>query len=67
MFTPIELLLEYHDVPDVKKVKVVSQRLKGRAADWWKQLQVDRERKGREKVRKLEEDEKEAQGVLLVF
>lgn len=51
----IESLLEYHDVPDGGKVKLVSQHLKDHAYNWWKQLQVGRQRKGLKMKKKLVE------------
>lgn len=47
----IESHLECYDVPKARIVKLVSQSLKGRAFNWWKQLQVGRQRKGQKKVR----------------
>ncbi|GMP97245.1 hypothetical protein CsSME_00045576 [Camellia sinensis var. sinensis] len=47
----IESHFQYYDVPEAKKVKLVSQSLKGRASNWWKQLQVGRQRNGQENIR----------------
>ena len=36
---------------DNRKVNIVVTRLKGHASLWWEHLQVDRQRKGKEKIR----------------
>ncbi|CAL5352123.1 unnamed protein product [Camellia sinensis] len=50
-YMPLHLHDLYYDVPEAKKVKLVSQSLKGRASNWWKQLQVGRRRNSQEKIR----------------
>ena len=46
----VELVFEYHDIPDHKKVKIVGTKLKGRASTWWEQIQMQRFRFGKKKI-----------------
>jgi gluconate kinase len=46
----VERVFEYHDIPNHKKVKIVSTKLKGRASAWWKQIQTQRVRFGKKKI-----------------
>ena len=47
----MEKFFEYENTPDSKKVKIVVTRLKGHASLWWEHLQIDRQRRGKEKIR----------------
>ena len=47
----LERVFVRHDVSDERKVKLVSKCLKGRIYDWWDDLQVTRQRKGKGKIR----------------
>ena len=38
----MERIFDFHEVPNYKKVKLVANKLKGRAFVWWKQLHVQR-------------------------
>ena len=46
----VESIFDFHDVPDSKKVKLISIKLRERASAWWEQLQVQRVRRGKRKV-----------------
>jgi hypothetical protein len=46
----VECVFEYHDIPNHKKVKLVSTKLKGRASAWWEQIQMQRVRFGKKKI-----------------
>ena len=46
----MERIFDFHEVPDYKKVKLVANKLKGRAFVWWRQLQVQRVRMRKGKV-----------------
>ena len=47
----MEKLFEYENTPDNRKVKIAVTRLKGHASLWWEHLQIDRQRRGKEKIR----------------
>ena len=47
----LERVFVRHDVSDERKVKLVSKCLKDRIYDWWDDLQVTRQRKGKGKIR----------------
>jgi hypothetical protein len=42
---------DYEDVEEEKKVRHVVTRLKGHATLWWDELQADRRRKGKQKIK----------------
>ena len=42
---------EYENTPDNRTLKLVVTRLKGHASLWWKHLQTDRQRRGKEKIK----------------
>ncbi|KAI9188635.1 hypothetical protein LWI28_004158 [Acer negundo] len=45
-----EEILEFKKVPEREKVALVSTRLRGRAAAWWQQLKLTRNRSGKPKI-----------------
>ena len=47
----MEKFFECENTPDNIKVKIAVIRLKGHASLWWKHLQTDRQRRGKEKIR----------------
>ena len=47
----MEKFFEYENTPDNRKVKIAITRLKGHASLWWENLQTDRQRRGKEKIR----------------
>jgi hypothetical protein len=47
----LDTYFDYEDVEEDKKVKHVVTRLKGHAALWWDELQVDRRCKGKQKIK----------------
>lgn len=46
----VERIFDFREVPNSKKVKLISIKLKGRASTWWEQLQVQRVRRGKRKI-----------------
>ncbi|GKA11185.1 putative CCCH-type zinc finger family protein, partial [Tanacetum coccineum] len=46
----VERVFEFKDAPENRKVKWVAIKLKGRASAWWEQLQLMRERRGKQKI-----------------
>ena len=46
----VEKIFDFHEVPDSKKVKLISIKLRGRTSAWWEQLQVQRVRIGKRKI-----------------
>ena len=47
----MEKFFEYENTPGNKKVNIAVTRLKGHASLWWENLQIDRQRRGKEKIR----------------
>jgi hypothetical protein len=50
-FRDIDKYFDYEDVEKDKKVKHVVTKLKGHAALWWDELQVDRRCKGKQRIK----------------
>ena len=46
----VEEILEFKRVPEREKVALVATRLRGRAAAWWQQLKLNRNRSGKTKI-----------------
>lgn len=53
----MERILEYHEIPDHKRVKLVAIKLKGRASIWCKQFQMQRVRMGKRDSRMAQDEE----------
>ena len=47
----MEKFFEFENTLDNRKVKIVVTRLKGHASLWWEHLQIDRKRRGKEKIK----------------
>jgi hypothetical protein len=47
----MEKYFNYEDIDEEKKVNHAMTRMKGHVALWWDELQVDRRKKGKEKIR----------------
>jgi hypothetical protein len=47
----LDKYFDYEEIDDEKKVKHVVTRLKGHTALWWDELQADRRRKGKSKIK----------------
>ncbi|OMO69839.1 reverse transcriptase [Corchorus capsularis] len=47
----VERIFQYQDVPENKQVKLVAIKFRKHASLWWENLRMQRERKGKEKVR----------------
>ena len=47
----MENYFNYEDVEEEKKVRHVVSRLKGHGTLWWDELQADRRRKGKQKIK----------------
>ena len=45
----VEKIFGYFEVPETKKVKLVSMNFRGRASYWWEHYQIQRSRSGEEK------------------
>ena len=63
----VERIFDFHEVPDYKKVKLVANKLKGRAFAWWRQLQVQRVRMGKGKVQEWFKMKRQLQKQFLPF
>lgn len=46
----IEEYFEYEEIKDPKRVRFAKTKLKGHVAIWWKEVQLERNRKGKEKI-----------------
>ena len=46
----VEEILEFKNVPNNSKVALVATRLRGRAAAWWQQMKLTRNRSGKAKI-----------------
>lgn len=47
----MEKFFDYENTSDNRKVKIAVTRLKGHASLWWENLQTDRQRRGKEKIK----------------
>ena len=47
----MDKLFEYENTPDNRKVKIAVTSLKGHESLWWENLQTDRKRRGKEKIK----------------
>ena len=47
----MEKFFEYENTLDNRKVKIAVTRMKGHASLWWEHLQIDRQRRGKEKIK----------------
>ena len=47
----MEEFFEFEGTYDYRKVKIAVSRLKGHASLWWEHLQIDRQRRGKEKIK----------------
>ena len=47
----MEKFFEYENTHDNRKVKIVVTRLRGHPSLWWEHLQIDRQRRGKEKIK----------------
>ncbi|PWA82093.1 reverse transcriptase domain-containing protein [Artemisia annua] len=46
----VEEVFEFKDIPENKRVPLITTKLRGRASAWWQQLKLTRERVGKPKV-----------------
>jgi hypothetical protein len=51
LISDLDKYFDYEEIDDENKVKHAVNRLKGHAALWWDELQVDRRRKGKSKIK----------------
>ena len=63
----VERILEYHEIPNHKRVKLVAIKLKGRASAWCKQFQMQRVRMGKRKIREWPKMKKALEKQFLPF
>lgn len=47
----MEKYFKYEGTPDNKKVKIIVTKLKGHGSLWWDHLQIDRQKRGKEKIK----------------
>ena len=50
----LEEYFEYEDIEDLDRVKFAKAKLKGHAKIWWQEVQLERNRKGKEKITRWE-------------
>ncbi|KAE8729833.1 hypothetical protein F3Y22_tig00003151pilonHSYRG00058 [Hibiscus syriacus] len=60
-------LLEFSEVSDRVKVKLIAIKLKGRASAWWEQLRRSRDRQGKAKITDWENMKKKMKGHFIPF
>ena len=46
----LEEYFEYEDIEDPDRVKFMKARMKGHAKLWWQEIQLERNRRGKEKI-----------------
>ena len=63
----MKTIFDFHEVPYYKKVKLVANKLKGRAFVWWRQLQVQRVRMRKGKVQEWFKMKRQLQKQFLPF
>ena len=63
----MERILEYHKIPNHKRVKLVAIKLKGRASAWCKQFQMLRVRMGKRKIQEWPKMKKALEKQFLPF
>ena len=63
----VERVLDYYEVIDEKKVKLVAICLKGRDSAWWEQLQISCQRSGKVKIKSWEKMMKKLREQFLPF
>jgi hypothetical protein len=51
LISSLDKYFDYEEIDDEKKVKHAVTRLKGHAALWWDELQADKRRKGKSKIK----------------
>uniref|UniRef100_A0A0D3E4T0 Retrotransposon gag domain-containing protein n=1 Tax=Brassica oleracea var. oleracea TaxID=109376 RepID=A0A0D3E4T0_BRAOL len=49
-FVTVDEFIEFKDVPEQKRVPLVTTRFRGHAASWWSQVKLSRSRRGKEKI-----------------
>ena len=49
-FVTVDEFIEFKDVPEQKRVPLITTRFRGHAASWWNQLKLSRTRRGKEKI-----------------
>ena len=49
-FVTVGEFMEFKDVPEQKRVPLITTRFRGHAASWWNQLKLSRTRRGKEKI-----------------
>ena len=51
----MEKFFEFENTPNNRKVKIAVTLLKGHASLWWEHLQIDIQRRGKEKIRMMQD------------
>lgn len=49
-FVTVDEFIEFKDVPEQKRVPLITTRFRGHAASWWNQLKLSCSRRGKEKI-----------------
>ena len=62
----VEKIFGYFEVPETKKVKLVSMNFRGRASYWWEHYRIQRSGGGEEKIRGWENETK-IEGTIFAF
>ena len=63
----VECNLDYKEVPNQVKVKLVAIKLKGRSSAWWEQLRCSHNKQGKPKITVWEKMKKKMKGHFLPF
>jgi hypothetical protein len=58
----MDTYFDYEDIEEDKKIRHAVTKLKGHAALWWDELQADRRSKGKQKIKRLGSDDRQAEG-----
>ena len=46
----MEEFFEFKEIEDLKRVKFTNTKLKGHASIWWEEIQLERGRRGKDKI-----------------
>ncbi|XP_013704463.1 uncharacterized protein LOC106408194 [Brassica napus] len=66
-FVAVDEFIEFKEVPEHKRVPLVTTRFRGHAAAWWSQLKLSRTRRGKEKISSWEKLKKYMRKTFIPF